>query len=169
MLNINKIYIQNDDILYKKLLKIPGIGSRRAKTLIKFLGITRSCQLVHLSVEDRTRLLTFIKLYYASTIGIKLFETVQENITHYSTINSYRGIRHKYGLPVRGQNTRRNARTRKSQKKKKKSLFFKKKRFGQKIIKVQARAPKKKRRSPKKKTGKVSYVPYYKYTKAKRF
>ena len=163
MLNINKVYIQQEDILYKKLLKIPGIGPKRAKTLINYIGIHRSCKLMHVSLENRTKLLKFIEFFYSKTIGMNLLEKTQENITYYSTINSYRGIRHKYGLPVRGQNTRTNARTRKCQKRKKTSLFFRKKRFGRDIIKVQVRSRQKKRRSPKKKTGKVSYVPYYKH------
>ena len=58
----------------------------------------------------------FLEKHYL--LGRDLKKNIQENIERLSTIGAYRGTRHRYGLPVRGQRTRTNARTRKRYKKK---------------------------------------------------
>jgi small subunit ribosomal protein S13 len=168
MLKIEKTHVANHDIVYKKLLKIYGLGPQRAKTIINCLGITQSCELLYLSLEGRTKLLEFVKVYYSETLDIRLRENIYNSIELQKTLRTYRGIRHKYGLPVRGQNTRRNSRTRKRQKSQKfQSLFSRKKRFRRNILAIPV-GYKKRRRSRKKRTGGTPYVPYLRYQYGRR-
>jgi small subunit ribosomal protein S13 len=155
MLKIQKIYIKNQDIVYQKLLKIPGLGMKRVKYILDHTGISTSCELLYVSYEKQWSLKKFVENHYGKEIGGKLRENVKKNIKFYSTIKSYRGMRHQLSLPVRGQNTRTNARTRKRQKKhvSKRFLVFKKNLRPNKYKKIAK--PKKRTRSRKKRTGKI--------------
>ena len=65
--------------------------------------------------EELSRLATLLERDY--TVEGPLRRLVQQNITRLKDIKCYRGLRHRLGLPVRGQRTRTNARTRKGVKK----------------------------------------------------
>ena len=68
-----------------------------------------------LAEDELSRLATILEEDY--TVEGPLRRQVQQNIARLRNIRSYRGIRHRMGLPVRGQNTQTNARTRKGPKK----------------------------------------------------
>ena len=97
------------------LTYIYGIGRSTAQRILQEAGID-----VHKRVEDWTddeqnRIRTFIN-DNVKVEGALRSET-QMNIKRLMDIGSYRGIRHRIGLPVRGQSTKNNARTRKGRKK----------------------------------------------------
>jgi small subunit ribosomal protein S13 len=90
---------------------IYGIGPARARTLMAETGINPSTRVRDLTDEEVSRLTTAITAKF--TVEGDLRREVMANIKRLMDINSYRGMRHKRGLPVRGQRTHTNARTRK--------------------------------------------------------
>jgi small subunit ribosomal protein S13 len=90
---------------------IYGIGPARARTLMTETGINPSTRVRDLTDEEVSRLTTAITAKF--TVEGDLRREVMANIKRLMDINSYRGLRHKRGLPVRGQRTHTNARTRK--------------------------------------------------------
>jgi len=103
---------------YKKvsisLTYIYGIGLSRAKEILTEADIDFSTKVKDLSDEEVTKLRTAISEY---TVEGELRSEVQMNIKRLMDIGCYRGIRHRKGLPLRGQRTQTNARTRKGRKK----------------------------------------------------
>jgi small subunit ribosomal protein S13 len=97
------------------LTYITGIGRPTAKRLLKDTKIKEDVRAKNLTEDEVSRISTYIQkeLLYE---GI-LRREVGLNIKRLMDIGSYRGIRHKKGLPVRGQRTNTNARTRKGPKK----------------------------------------------------
>lgn len=93
------------------LTYIYGIGHTRAKEILQASGIDANKKAHQLSDEEVSRLTDFIQKNYK--VEGELRRETQQNIRHLIEIGCYRGIRHKLGLPVRGQRTRTNARTRK--------------------------------------------------------
>ncbi len=96
------------------LTYIYGIGRTRAKKILDQAEIPHSKKIKDLSDSEITKLRTTIGEY---TVEGELRSEVQMNIKRLMDIGCYRGIRHRKGLPVRGQNTQTNARTRKGKKK----------------------------------------------------
>ncbi|MDD5613733.1 MAG: 30S ribosomal protein S13, partial [Candidatus Omnitrophica bacterium] len=96
------------------LTYIYGIGRSRAKDILKMSGIKEGKKTDNLSDEEVARLTDLIQKNYR--VEGELRREIQQNIRHLIEIGSYRGIRHKLGLPVRGQRTKTNARTRKGPK-----------------------------------------------------
>ncbi len=97
------------------LTYIFGIGRSSAKKILEELGID-----VNIKVKDWTDdQITAIRSKIANEYKIEgeLRSAVQMNIKRLMDIGCYRGIRHRLGLPVRGQSTKNNARTRKGKKK----------------------------------------------------
>ena len=92
------------------LTYIYGIGQSLAKTILKNVGIDPTTKTGDLSQEDLVTIRDEINKHL--TEG-DLRREVSMNIKTKMEINSYQGSRHKKGLPVRGQRTNRNARTRK--------------------------------------------------------
>lgn len=90
---------------------IYGIGPARAKVLMTETGINPDTRVRDLTDEEVSRLTTAITAKY--TVEGDLRREVMSNVKRLMDINSYRGMRHKRGLPVRGQRTHTNARTRK--------------------------------------------------------
>lgn len=88
-----------------------GIGPARAKTVLAETGINPDRRVKDLSDEEASRLQTFIVAKF--NVEGDLRRETQGNIKRLMDINCYRGNRHKRGLPVRGQRTHTNARTRK--------------------------------------------------------
>lgn len=108
------------DIPKKKRLIIAltyvfGVGPKRASDVIKALKLSEDMKAEELT-EAQVALLTS---HLQSTYIVEgdLRREVQSNIKRLISIGSYRGMRHRLGLPVRGQRTSTNARTRKGKKK----------------------------------------------------
>ncbi|OQX88409.1 MAG: 30S ribosomal protein S13 [Candidatus Omnitrophica bacterium 4484_70.2] len=90
---------------------IYGIGPYRAEEILKNTGINPDKKAGQLSDEEVSKIASFIQSHYK--VEGELRRGVSQSIRRLIDIGCYRGIRHKKGLPVRGQRTRCNARTRK--------------------------------------------------------
>ncbi|MCP4645912.1 MAG: 30S ribosomal protein S13 [bacterium] len=88
-----------------------GIGLTRAKQVLAETGIGPDTRVRDLTDEEVSKLSATITAKYE--VEGDLRRDVTANIKRLMDINSYRGLRHKRGLPVRGQRTHTNARTRK--------------------------------------------------------
>ena len=93
------------------LTYIYGIGPHIAQEICKASGVQPEIKARDLSEDEVSRITTVIQNSFV--VEGELRRTVQQNITRLKDIACYRGMRHRRGLPVRGQNTRTNARTRK--------------------------------------------------------
>jgi small subunit ribosomal protein S13 len=94
---------------------IYGIGLSTARKILEKTGIDPNKRVRELTEEEVAKLRDEIERNY--TIEGDLRRQVQMNIRRLIEIGCYRGLRHRRGLPVRGQRTRTNARTRKGPKK----------------------------------------------------
>ncbi|MFM8292326.1 MAG: 30S ribosomal protein S13 [Planctomycetia bacterium] len=92
-----------------------GVGPRVARELCHKAGIDPLGQARDLHEDELARLAALLDKDY--TVEGQLRRQVAQNISRLKDIASYRGLRHRRGLPVRGQRTRTNARTRKGPKK----------------------------------------------------
>ena len=92
-----------------------GVGPHRARVAVAQCKIPPGKKAGELSPDEIRHITAFIQEHYR--IEGDLRREVSQNIRRLISIGSYRGIRHKRGLPVRGQRTRTNARTRKGVKK----------------------------------------------------
>ena len=97
------------------LTYIYGIGRSRSKEILQATGISLDLRTRDLTDEDITRLRDYIEANYR--IEGDLRREVQADIRRKIEIGCYQGIRHRRGLPVRGQRTKTNARTRKGPRK----------------------------------------------------
>jgi small subunit ribosomal protein S13 len=97
------------------LTYIYGIGLSTARNILKETGVNGDTRVKDLSEED----VNAIREYIVKNIKVEgdLRREVALNIKRLVEIGCYRGIRHRRGLPVRGQKTKTNARTRKGPKK----------------------------------------------------
>lgn len=93
------------------LTRIYGIGQSLAKNICHMADIPDESRVVNLTEEQINRIRTIIEENY-KVEGVLRSETAM-NIKRLMDIGSYRGLRHRRGLPLRGQRTRTNARTRK--------------------------------------------------------
>ncbi len=96
------------------LTAIYGVGRQRSLEVLKTVGVDAGTKVKDLTEAELSSIRTELDKY---TIEGDLRREVAMNIKRLKEINCYRGIRHKRGLPVRGQNTKNNARTRKGPKK----------------------------------------------------
>jgi small subunit ribosomal protein S13 len=94
---------------------IYGIGRTRAKAIIAGTGIDRAKRTDNLSEDDVKKLREFIDANYK--VEGDLRREVSMDVKRLMDLNTYRGLRHRKGLPVRGQRTHTNARTRKGPRK----------------------------------------------------
>src|SRR6201986_1445796 len=94
------------------LTYIYGIGRSRANQILGEAGINIDKRIRELSEEEVNRIRTIID--QQGRVEGDLRKEVQMNIKRLMDIGCYRGLRHRRGLPVRGQRTHTNARTRKS-------------------------------------------------------
>jgi len=97
------------------LTYIYGIGHTRALETIEHTGINADTRVHQLSDDDLVRLRDWIEATYK--VEGDLRREVQADIRRKIEIGCYQGIRHRRGLPVHGQRTQTNARTRKGRKK----------------------------------------------------
>jgi small subunit ribosomal protein S13 len=101
--------------LIVSLTYIYGIGKKLAGDIVKQLSFDENMLAKDLTEEQISKLNSLLQTEY--TVEGDLRRQVQNNIKRFISINCYRGMRHRLGLPVRGQRTRCNARTRKGKKK----------------------------------------------------
>ncbi len=97
------------------LTYIFGVGHSRALDICLSLGIDLDTKVLDLSDEEVHKVRQFIEANYR--VEGDLRREVTQNIKRKVEIGSYQGIRHRRGLPVRGQRTHTNARTRKGPRK----------------------------------------------------
>jgi small subunit ribosomal protein S13 len=91
-----------------------GIGHTSAKRILATAGVSPDVRVQALTDDDVTRLRTTIEASYKVEGALR--SEVAMNIKRLIDIGCYRGLRHRRGLPVRGQRTKTNARTRKGPK-----------------------------------------------------
>jgi len=108
-LRLNNVEIPNQKRIEISLQYIYGIGSTTSQAILRDAGVDNK-RTHELSEEELTRLRDEVGKY---TTEADLRRVVSQNIKRLKDIGSYRGRRHIMGLPVRGQNTKNNARTRK--------------------------------------------------------
>lgn len=111
MARISGVTIPSEKQIATALTYIYGIGPTTAKTILAAAKISPTTRVKDLSETEEQRLREVIGSDH--TVEGDLQRIVTNNIKRLKDIASYRGIRHKSGLPVRGQRTRTNARTRK--------------------------------------------------------
>jgi small subunit ribosomal protein S13 len=92
-----------------------GVGPKIARDLCHKAGVDPQARAKELREDELARLAALLDKDYV--VEGQLRRQVNQNIARLRDINCYRGIRHRRGLPVRGQRTRTNARTRKGPKK----------------------------------------------------
>ena len=97
------------------LTYIFGIGRKSANDILKMAGVNPDTRVKDLTEDEEAALREVIDKNY--TIEGDLRREVALNIKRLTEIGCYRGMRHRRGLPVRGQRTKTNARTRKGLKK----------------------------------------------------
>jgi small subunit ribosomal protein S13 len=107
--------IPNDKRIEYSLRYIYGVGPKIANDILKEAEIECGVKAKDLTEEEVTRIAGVIDRNYQ--VEGQLKRTVQSNIARLKDIRCYRGYRHRAHLPVRGQRTRTNARTRKGPKK----------------------------------------------------
>lgn len=92
-----------------------GIGRRLSNEIIAKLGLNPDMRANKLTQDDIARINGLLQSEYV--VEGDLRRQIQNNIKRLISIHSYRGTRHRVGLPVRGQRTRTNSRTRKGRRK----------------------------------------------------
>ena len=108
--------IPNEKRIEASLPVIYGIGRSWSKRILEAAGIDPDTRTGQLSQEQLGTIVTAIQQSGLSIEG-DLRREVQMNLKRLQQINCYRGVRHRKNLPVRGQRTHTNARTRKGKKK----------------------------------------------------
>jgi len=114
MARIAGVNIPNHQHAEIALTAIYGIGRTRAQKICDAAGIVRTTKMKDLSDSDMDRLRDEVGKF---TVEGDLRREVTMNIKRLMDIGCYRGFRHRRGLPMRGQRTRTNARTRKGPRK----------------------------------------------------
>ena len=107
------ITIPNDKRLEIGLTVLYGIGISSARKILDKVGIDHGKKSKDLTDEEENKIRAIVEVI---PIEGNLKREVSANIKRLKDIKSYRGVRHRKGLPVRGQRTKTNARTRKGKK-----------------------------------------------------
>ena len=115
MARISGIDLPRDKRIEVALTHIYGIGPARAAKVLEVTGIDPDIRVKDLTEEQEAKLRDAIEHHYI--IEGDLRRETAMNIKRLSEIGCYRGMRHRRGLPVHGQRTKTNARTRKGPKK----------------------------------------------------
>ena len=115
MARIAGVDLPNDKRVEIALTYIFGIGRTSATKILQATGVDPAVKVRDLTDEDTAKLRNEIENKYR--VEGALHTEVQMNVKRLMDIGCYRGLRHRRGLPVRGQRTKTNARTRKGPKK----------------------------------------------------
>ncbi len=111
MARIAGVDLPRDKRVEVGLTYIFGVGRSRSREMLGYLNIDFDVKVRDLAEDDVTRIRQFIDEHYQ--VEGDLRRDVAQNIKRKVEIGSYQGLRHRRGLPVRGQRTHTNARTRK--------------------------------------------------------
>ncbi|HAQ57169.1 MAG TPA: 30S ribosomal protein S13 [Acholeplasmatales bacterium] len=114
MARIAGVDIPREKRIVISLCYIYGIGKTLSQRILKVTNISEDKRVKDLTDDELVRIRTEVSKY---KVEGDLRREVALNIKRLIEIGSYRGIRHRKGLPTRGQNTRNNARTRKGPRK----------------------------------------------------
>ncbi len=115
MARIEGVDLPRDKRVEIGLRYIYGIGPTRSKEILETTGVNPDLRVKELTDGDISKMREYISSNY--TVEGDLRRQVQMNIKRLIEIGTYRGLRHRRGLPVHGQRTKTNARTRKGPKK----------------------------------------------------
>ncbi len=107
--------IPNDKVIEVALTYLYGVGPATAKKVMEEVGIKPGTRAKNLTDDELGRITSILDKSFV--VEGQLRRQVAQNLQRLRKIGCYRGIRHGRGLPVRGQRTRTNARTRKGKKK----------------------------------------------------
>ena len=107
--------IPNDKSIWISLTYINGIGQHTSEKILEEARVEKMVRANKLTEDELSRITQIIDRNYV--VGGQLRRQVAQNISRLRDINCYRGIRHRKGLPVRGQCTQSNARSRKGPRK----------------------------------------------------
>ncbi|MGF1541928.1 MAG: 30S ribosomal protein S13 [Pleurocapsa sp.] len=110
MARISGVDLPRDKRVEIALTYIFGIGLSRAQDIIAATGVNPDTRVKDLADEDVAKLRAYIEENYQVEGDLRRWEAM--NIKRLADIGTYRGRRHRMGLPLRGQRTRTNARTR---------------------------------------------------------
>ena len=111
MARIAGVEIPNNKRVEIGLTYIFGIGRQKARTILEITKVDFNKKVQDLSAEETTRIRKHIET--EEVVEGDLKKQINQDIKRLMDINCYRGKRHKMKLPVRGQRTKTNARTRK--------------------------------------------------------
>lgn len=117
MPRIQGVDVPNDKPTYIALQYLYGLGQTKAIALCYQLGLTLQRKARDLTDDEIARINQTLDSDPEFVVEGALRRSVQQDVARLREIGCYRGIRHRRGLPVRGQRTRTNARTRKGAKK----------------------------------------------------
>ncbi len=115
MPRISGIDIPNDKPIRISLRYIYGVGPTNSDQILKEAGIDGQRRAKDLTEEELAKIIGIIDR--STLVEGALRRSIQQNIARLRDIGSFRGLRHRKSLPVRGQRTRSNARTRKGPRK----------------------------------------------------
>lgn len=115
MARIAGVDLPRDKRVEVALTYVYGVGPSRALQILRATNVSPETRVRNLSEDEVTRLREFVDRSYR--VEGDLRREVAMDIRRLQEIGSYRGIRHRRGLPVRGQRSKTNARTRKGPKK----------------------------------------------------
>ena len=115
MPRISGVDIPPDKPIWISLTYIYGIGRSNSRVILREAGIDPQRRAKELSEEELAKIIGIIERDYLVEGSLRRIMT--QNIARLRDIGSYRGSRHRRSLPVRGQRTRSNARTRKGPRK----------------------------------------------------
>jgi small subunit ribosomal protein S13 len=110
MARIKNVELPKTKALFVGLTAIHGIGQSTGKKICEAAGLNPEMKVQDLTLDQEALIRSEVDKYLVEG---DLRREVQMNIKNKMEINSYQGTRHKKGLPVHGQRTSRNARTRK--------------------------------------------------------
>ena len=114
MARISGVDLPRDKRVEAGLTYIYGIGQQTAQQILSVTGINPDTRIKELTEQEINKLRDYIERNLK--VEGDLRREVSLNIKRMVEIGCYRGVRHRRGLPVRGQNTKQNARTRKGPK-----------------------------------------------------
>ncbi len=114
MARVLGVELPNQKKLFISLQYLYGIGPTRSMKIIQETELDPDKRMKDLTEEEIRKITQFINEHYR--VEGELRQDVQKSIKRLVEIGSYRGHRHKIGLPLRGQRTKTNARTRKGPK-----------------------------------------------------
>ena len=120
---ISGVILSEGKHLRLALRSIYGIGNHHALEICEAVGVDPACKVSLLSEEQLSAIQNTVARY---EVEGDLRRRVAMNIKRLIDIKCYRGLRHKKGLPVRGQRTRTNARTRKGRRRQQQTAMMSK-------------------------------------------